>query len=141
MDGNASKTPGAGVTPTLDEYRASVRYLLVTDFGMPELVADEVLAAEQRYIRQAFGDGGASRKDGRDVADELEMKPSENPAWVRVGENALVLEVNDAIAGYLDNLVKVGLYGQTPSDVAYTMLCRGIETLLTVAREPSSKRR
>lgn len=141
MQSKTTKPAGAESAVTFDEFRASVRYLLVNDHGMPELVADEALESDDRYVRDSYGDGGLKRKQAIEVADELAIKPGGNSSWVRIADGTIVVEVNERVENYLKNLVGVGLYGQTPSDVAYTMLCRGIESLLSVASEPPSKRR
>jgi hypothetical protein len=114
---------------TLEEFRVAVRYLLTTDYGMPELIADEVLLADEQYLRESHGDGDVSVSD---VADELAFKPHKNRAWVKIEDGQLIVDVNDQVKSILDRLAGTGLYGDSPAQVAVSLLCRGIETVLPV---------
>ena len=126
---------------TLDDFRAAVRYLLINDHGMPDLVADAAIAVDDDYVQRAYANRSGDRRLVMEVAGELAIKPRDHASWVRVGEGQIVVSLNDNVQAYLKSLVEVGLYGQTPEDVAHTMLCRGIEGLLSVAKAASPTRR
>lgn len=117
---------------TLEDFRAAVRYLLLNDYGMPELVADEVLQADAQYVQSAYEESGLKDTAITDVADELAIKPPENREWVRVNDGQLIVAVNDSIGDLLKRLANTGLYGDSVEDVAATLLCRGIEAVLPV---------
>ncbi len=115
---------------TFDEFRAAVRYLLVNDYGMPELVADETLNIDTQYVQNSYEESGRNESSISDVADELAIKPRENREWVRVDSGQLIVTINDRIEDLLKRLANTGLYGDSISDVAATMLRRGIEAVL-----------
>ncbi|AVA38248.1 hypothetical protein [Cupriavidus metallidurans] len=116
--------------PTLDEFRAAVRYLLVNDYGMPELVADETLNIDAQYVQNAYDESGLKDSSISDVADELAIKPRENREWVKVDSGQLIVTINDSVDGLLKRLANTGLYGDSIPDVAAAMLRRGIEAVL-----------
>lgn len=127
---------------TLDEFRAAVRYLLVNDYGMPELVADETLNIDAQYVQNSYEESCPNDSSISDVADELAIKPREKREWVRVDSGQLVVTINDRIEALLKRLANTGLYGDSIPDVAATMLCRGIEAVLpALSLDATSARR
>lgn len=47
-----------------------------------------------------------------------------------IGSEKITFSASDAVTHYLEDLVKVGLYGKTPPEVVNTLLTRQIEQLI-----------
>jgi len=127
-----TKTVPKSPVVTVAEFRAAVRFMLVNEHGMPELVADEVLENDAKYVQDSFQENGENRSSVADVANELAIKPSKNREWVKVDAGQMVLTVDSRVEELLTNLMSTGLDGDSLADVAATLLCRGIETVLPV---------
>ncbi|WP_425953000.1 hypothetical protein [Ralstonia pseudosolanacearum] len=126
------KTEPNGQKTTIEDFRAAVRFLLVNDHGMPDLVADDVLLADENYVQEAFEEGGKNGATVAAVAEELSIKPRENREWIKVDDGQLVVTISTRADELLNRLLSTGLYGNTVADVAAAMLCRGIEAVLPV---------
>lgn len=124
---------------TLEEFQSAIRFLLVNEHGMPELVADDLMKIDEAYVQNAFADVSERETLVMEVATELTVRPKKGLTWVRVNDGQLVLDINEPMQGYLNQLVEAGLYGDTAAEVARSMLCRGIEVVLD--RAGPSKRR
>jgi len=116
----------------MEEFRVAVKYLLLNEYGMPELVANEMLLADAQYVQNAFDECGLKDSSISDVAEELSIKPRANREWVKVDEGQLIVTVNNRIDDLLKRIANTGLYGDTVADVVVTLLCRGIEAVLPV---------
>ncbi|KKI36144.1 hypothetical protein VI03_25590 [Burkholderia vietnamiensis] len=106
---------------------------------MPELVADDLMKIDEAYVQNAFADLSERETLVMEVATELTVRPKKGLTWVRVNDGQLVLDINEPMQAYLNQLVEAGLYGDTAAEVARSMLCRGIEVVLD--RAGPSKRR
>jgi len=125
--------------PSVEEFRAAVKYLLMTDHGMPALYADEILDDDPEFLErhrqtyhEAIGDVGAVER----AADGFRFDPPKGLKWVSLQkgqcvaeENQIVLDVNGAVDQYLDSLVALGLHGEDRNEVATAMLAKGIESV------------
>lgn len=118
---------------TFEQFLEAVRYLLVNEKGMPELVADEIMAADDGYLREAFGEVDATGKMAMEAADELVIRPRKSGEWVRLDDEQMLLTVNKKVRAHIESIGKFGLYGDSDEEVAATLLCRGIECVLPLA--------
>ncbi|CAN7568826.1 hypothetical protein [Acidovorax delafieldii] len=118
--------------PTLDDFRASVRYLLITGHGTPAMVADELIQLDDLYLQRIFTEGGSDGASPMEAAEELAMKPLVGKAWVKLGEGQMVFSIGDRTGEYVDQLVTTGLFGDNPQQVVDAMVRRGIEAVLPV---------
>ena len=122
--------------PTLEDFRAALKYVLIHDHGMPELYADELLDCEHEFVEQRRlgcrdGDNAIAQ-----AADDLVFEPPKGRKWIsleqgqRVAEDGqVVLAADGAVGRYLDSLVTLGLHGPDRDAVASAMLAKGIETV------------
>ncbi|WP_321820829.1 MULTISPECIES: hypothetical protein [unclassified Burkholderia] len=124
---------------TLADFRAAVRYLLLNEHGMPELVADEVLEADAQYVQSAFEESGVRDTAVSEIATELAIAPRNDRQWVKVEDGQLVVTVNERVTDLLKRLADTGLYGDSIACVAATLLCRGIEAVLPVLSVTASR--
>jgi hypothetical protein len=122
--------------PSMSEFRASVKYVLVHDRGMPDLIAELVITADTAWLerqRQSF----FSHEDPLTAAaDGLVLTPPGGVQWIPfhpgmriAAEKDLLVPADGAIDSYLNALVKVGLHGADRATVASAMLARGIESV------------
>lgn len=118
---------------TFDQFLESVRYLLINEKGMPELVATEVMAMDDDYLREAFAEHDATGKMAMEAADELVIRPRKSGEWVRLGDDQMLLTVNKRMRTHIESIGKVGLYGDRDEEVATALLSRGIECVLPLA--------
>jgi hypothetical protein len=116
---------------TLDEFRGAVKYLLIHQHGMPELAANDVLTIDADYIAKAFADPGNRTAIVAEVALELVGDGETKSGWVRRDGDAAVIDMNRQIKAHVDKLANTGLYGNDANEVALTMMCRGIESVLS----------
>lgn len=127
--------------PTLDDFRAAVRYLLITGHGTPAMVADELIQLDDLYLQRIFTEGGSDGASPMEAAEELAMKPVIGKAWVKLGEGQMVLSMGDRTGEYVDQLVTTGLFGDNCQQVVEAMVRRGIEAVLPVLQQtPPIKR-
>ena len=122
--------------PSLEEFRAAVKYVLTHDHGMPELYADELLDCEPEFVEQRrlvcrTGDNAIAQ-----AADDLVFEPPKGRKWIslekgqRLAEaGQVVLDAEGSVGRYLDSLVALGLHGTNRDAVASSMLSKGIETV------------
>lgn len=122
--------------PSLEEFRAAVKYALIHDHGMPDLYADELLDCEPEFVEQRRlgchkGDNAIAK-----AADDLVFEPPKGRKWIslekgqRVAEDGqVVLDADGAVGRYLDSLITLGLHGPDRDAVASAMLAKGIETV------------
>jgi hypothetical protein len=122
--------PACVPATTLEEFREAVKYLLINEHGMPPLAADDVLTIDSDYIANAFAEPGDRVAVVAEVVSELVSDGESKSGWVRSDGNTVVVEMNRQIKEHVDKLVDTGLYGEDPSEVARTMMCRGIEGVL-----------
>lgn len=122
--------------PSIEEFRAAVRYSLVHDLSMPELYADELLDYEPEFLEERRKTCRTEENAVAQAADDLVIKPSKGRKWIvledgeRVaGADQVVLEVNQALGDYLDCLVTLGIHGPSRDAVAGTMLAKGLESV------------
>lgn len=137
----AQSTLPAKPPVTLDDFRAAVRYLLITDHGMPAMVADEVIKLDDLYLQRIFGEGGSDGASPMEAAEELAIKPSSGKSWVKLGDDQVVFPVGGHINQYVEQLVATGLFGDNRTQVVEAMVRRGIESVLPfLQHSPSPKR-
>lgn len=140
-----STGPGDKSLPSLENFIASVKFVMMNDHGAPEFVADALLSMDDDYVRKQFSEkcdlnseGGCDLHDLMfDIAAELASKPAATTDWVRVRESQIVVEVSHNIQTLLEKAVKVGLYGESIDDVVRTMIARGIESTFHIISEPT----
>lgn len=137
--GRPKPSTEAAKPATLEEFQSAIRFLLINEHGMPELVADDLMKIDEDYVQNAFADPGERETLVMEVATELTVRPKEGLKWVHVSHDQLVLDINGPMQAYLEQLVEVGLYGDTVAQVARAMLSRGVEVVLD--RAGPSKRR
>lgn len=118
---------------TIEQFLEAVRYLLINDKGMPELVADEVMLADDGYLREAFGERNATGAAAMEAADELVIRPRKAGEWVCLGEDQMLLTVDKRVRAHIASIGRVGLHGESNEEVAVAMLSRGIECVLPLA--------
>lgn len=138
----AAHSPLSAEAPvTLNDFRTAVRYLLITDHGMPAMVADEVIKLDDPYLQRIFGEGGSDGASPMEAAEELAIKPSSEKSWVKLGDDQVVIRASGYINQYVDQLVGTGLFGDDRTQVVDAMVRRGIESVLPVLQlSPSPKR-
>jgi len=137
----AQSTLPAEPPATIDDFRSAVRYLLISDHGMPAMVADEVIGLDDPYLQRIFGEGGSDGASPMEAAEELAIKPSSGKSWVKVGEDQVVFPVGGPINQYLEQLVATGLFGDNRTQVVEAMVRRGIESVLPLLQHaPPPKR-
>lgn len=138
----AETSPEVANSPlTLDDFRAAVRYLLITGHGTPAMVADELIQLDGLYLQRIFTEGGRDGASPMEAAEELAMKPVIGKAWVKLGEGQMVLSMGDRTGEYVDQLVTTGLFGDNCQQVVEAMVRRGIEAVLPVLQQtPPIKR-
>jgi hypothetical protein len=117
---------------TLDEFRDAVKYVLINTHGMPELAANDVLVMDADYIEKAFAEPGDREAVVAEVASELMSDGLSRSQWVRVSGDTVVVEMSKQVTAYVDSLLTTGLYGEDASAVVFTMMCRGIESVLPI---------
>jgi len=127
---------GVKPLPSLDDFRAAVKYALIHDHAMPELYADELLDCEREFVEQRRltcrkGDNAVAQ-----AADDLVFVPPKGRKWISLEEGQrvaeagqVVLDAEGAVGRYLNNLVTLGLHGPDRDAVASAMLAKGIETV------------
>ena len=135
VDGKTMDKP----LPSVEEFREAVKYVLMTDHGMPQLIADEILDDDPEFLErhrqtyhESIGDVGAVVR----AAHGFRFEPPKGLKWVALekgqcvaDEDQIVLNANGAVGKYLDSLVTLGLHGNTRNAVASAMLAKGIETV------------
>lgn len=135
------KTPeGASANiPSNEEFRSAVKYYLVNDLGMPELVAEEVLCADADFVERQRNKFSADNQIIINTADSLAFEPSKGVKWVQLeegerkaSETQVIIDADGSIRKYLDCLVTLGLHGQCRDSVAKAMLARGIESVFSL---------
>lgn len=124
----------ASETSAFDEFRAGVRYLLVHDQGMPELVADDILNGETEYLEEAFQSGSDRKVRLQEIADELAFRPRTNSEWIRLQKGQMIVNLNSQVREVVETIATTGLYGTSAEDVAVTLLSRGVEAVMPVTR-------
>lgn len=126
---------------TFDDFRSAVKFVLMREHSTPEMLADEILTIDAEYLQAAFEE--VSKKSDElkisDVAEELAVRPRRGVRWIRVEEDSVVVGTSKQLDEYLDNLVASGLFGDDRNEVAHAMLCRGVESVISLAS--GSKRR
>lgn len=122
--------------PTLEDFRAALKYVLIHDHGMPELYAQELLDCEHEFVDQRRlgcreGDNAIAQ-----AADDLVFEPPKGRKWISLEQGQrvadadhLVLDASGTLGRYIDNLVVLGLHGSDRDSVARTMLAKGLETV------------
>lgn len=122
----------------LEKFMEAVRYMLVHGSGMPELVADEVMKADRRYIEQAFDEIGIGEGSVCEVAEQLQFKRPTGgdrggvSEWRRIEEGQVVLSIDGRVGDVVRLALETGLYGATTEDVVSALLRRGLEVILPV---------
>ena len=124
------------VPPTIAEFREAVRYALTHDHGMPAIYADELLDGDLEFLERGRQSVGSVKNAITDTADGLRFEPPKGLKWISLGKDQriaeagqLVLNADGAMGQYLDNLVALGLHGDSRDAVASVMLAKGIESV------------
>ena len=130
--------PAKGMPATLGEFQESIRWLLVNEHGMPELVVQEVMDGDLDYISNVFNEchaGSASCTNPvGEVAEQLVITPRNDGSWVKLEQDMIVLNLEGKVSTLLTLAVKSGLYGDTKAEAADALLRRGIEVALPVIK-------
>lgn len=131
-----SSAPAARSIPPLEEFRSAVKWILVNDHGMPELVAEEILSADADFLKRKHETFHADADMIAKTAEAFAYEPPAGVTWIRLekgvrtaGEDQVVIDVGGELERYLGRLVALGLYGEDRDAVAKAMLARGIEAV------------
>lgn len=119
---------------TYEEYVAAVKFVLMTAHRTPELVANELLAADEPYLKASWERYQANPDIILEVAAEISLDPDEDEPSERAQDTrcTLAIPVTEPVHALLARLAKAGLYGDTETEVARAMITRGIEAVLPV---------
>lgn len=134
----ASSTTQAAQQPsnptTYEEYVAAVKFVLMTAHRTPELVANELLAADEPYLKASWEKYQDNPSILLEVAAEISLDPdAEEPsAGAQDAHGTLAIAVPEPVHALLERLTRTGLYGATEAEVARAMITRGIEAVLPV---------
>lgn len=132
-----SADAGAYGTASFEDYRAAIKHLLIVEHGAPELVADDLILADDGYLRASWN----NKTPLLEVADEIALKPNEDQVWVKIGNDKSVIKISAETCTYLEEIAELGLYGETRDEVARAMIARGLESVLPLAAAATAIRK
>lgn len=120
---------------TFEEFRVAVKYLLMHEHSMPELIAEEFLVADSVFMNTRFSQYGIGIGTMAETAESLVVTSDRGVNWIRLEEgdrqvsgNHAVIEINDQLNNYFEKLLELGLFGKNYDEVALAMVARGIES-------------
>lgn len=136
MPKSAAVSAPTKTIPTFDEFREAVKYILLNDHGMPDLVAEEILSADVEFLETNHGLFSKLDNAVAKTANSFAFEPATGITWVQLqtgmrtaNKDQVVIDVGGEMGCYLEHLVQLGLHGASRDAVARIMLARGIESV------------
>lgn len=128
-----------------EEFLKAVKYCMVNEHNIPEIVADEFFCLDKNYFNDQYERYLKSDPSENtfilELVDDYAPKPNEKSQWREIGVDEVVLTIDDKLNRWIDEAHATGLYGEDRADTIMRLLCRGVESVMPILGRQTSVRR